>query len=126
MGMWYKSSGGGFFTESTANSLVDVNWKSPSSFSCHNHWFRRRNCHTGVTWIYFSQYQVVEAGVIVNGIARRHNGKKNIECDGYEMPQKVDDGVMNIQIQEPTMDEALNWIKMKSPFRPYHLFITAN
>ena len=55
-----------------------------------------------------SKFQAKEAGVIVNDIVRRHNGKKNIECNGYEIPSRVDDGLMNILMQEPTMDERLN------------------
>ena len=36
--------------------------------------------------------------MIVNDITRIYNGKQNIECDGYEIPSRVGDDVMNILI----------------------------
>ena len=55
-----------------------------------------------------SSFQAREAGAIVNNIAKRYNGKKNLERDRYVIPIRVDDGFTNILTQEPTMDERLN------------------
>ena len=50
--------------------------------------------------------------MIVNDIARRHNGKQNIECDGYEVPLRVDDSLINILVQKTTMDKRLNFTRL--------------
>ena len=42
-----------------------------------------------------STFQAQEAGVVVNDVAKRHNGKQNIECEDYEIPLLVEVGLMN-------------------------------
>ena len=57
---------------------------------------------------HLSTFRARETGVIVNDVAKRYRCKHNIECVGYKFPFIVDDGLMNIQMQEPIMDERLN------------------
>ena len=50
--------------------------------------------------------------VVVNDVAKRHNGKQNIECEDYEIPLLVEDGLMNTKIREPTEEERSTCLRL--------------
>ena len=59
-----------------------------------------------------SSFQAIEAGIIVNDIATIHNAKRNIECDGYQLPLNVEDVLLNLKIHKRTMKEQMNCVQI--------------
>ena len=55
-----------------------------------------------------STFQAREHGVIVNDVAKRHNGQQNIIADDVEIPLNVVQKLLSFKIREPTKSERRN------------------
>ncbi len=60
-------------------------------------------------YIVISSMQSREHGVDVTDKDKWHNGKQNVIVEGFEIPWKLESGLLHLLVREPADSEFLQW-----------------